>query len=80
VKEYLEEINPKHPILKNVGSTADSGKKEELPFYMGSLDKIKADEKALEKYKNDYKGTYIVSDKLDGNSALVYYKKGEINF
>ncbi len=78
IKEYLEEINPKHPILKNVGSTTDAGKKEELPFYMGSLDKIKADEKALDKYKKDYKGTYIVSDKLDGNSALIHYKKGEM--
>ncbi len=76
VKEYLEELNPKHPILKNVGSTFDSGKKEELPYYMGSLDKIKADEKAIEKFKNEYKGNYIVSDKLDGNSALVHYKKG----
>lgn len=78
VKEHLESLNPNHPILKYVGSTAESGKKQELPHYMGSLDKIKADEKALEKYKQEYKGTYMVSDKLDGNSAMIYFNKGEM--
>ena len=77
-KDYMETLNPNHPILKFVGSTAASGKKQELPYYMGSLDKIKADEKALDKYKHDYKGAYMVSDKLDGNSAMIHSKNGVV--
>ncbi len=70
VKEYLENINPTHPILKSVGTS--QGNKVKLPFYMASLDKIKNDEKTLEKFKNSYKDEYIISDKLDGISALLY--------
>lgn len=78
IKDYLENLNSKHPILKHIGSTAESGKKEELPYFMGSLDKIKSDEKAVEKFKKDYPDSYMVSDKLDGNSALIYYTNGEM--
>jgi DNA ligase (NAD+) len=77
IKEYLEAKNPKHPILKNIGSNIDEDKKVELPYFMGSLDKIKTDEKILEKFKKDYKDTYIVSDKLDGNSGMIYIKSGK---
>jgi NAD-dependent DNA ligase len=78
IKEHLEDINPNHPILKNVGAVAEGEQKETLPYYMGSLDKIKADEKAIEKYKKEYQGNYIVSDKLDGNSGMIYFKGGEL--
>jgi len=79
IKDYLEELNPQHPILKNIGSTVgDAEKKEELPYFMGSLDKIKSDEKALTKFKEQFSRTYVVSDKLDGNSALFYAKNDEV--
>lgn len=71
IKEYLEGINPNHPILKAVG-TGLHGEKFELPYFMASLDKIKTDEKVLEKFKSTYKCSYMVSDKLDGNSAMYY--------
>ena len=79
IKEYLEEKNPNHPILKTVGAAIVDvdNRKEELPYYMGSLDKIKGEEKVLEKFKKEYKDSYIVSDKLDGNSALFYIKNGQ---
>lgn len=77
IKEYLETKNPDNPILKNVGSIAESGKKEDLPYFMGSLDKIKSDEKAIEKFKNTYSDSYMISDKLDGNSAMIQFKKGK---
>jgi DNA ligase (NAD+) len=76
IKEYLESINPNHPILKHVGSTVDADNKEELPYFLGSLDKIKSDENALDKFKKSYIGSYVVSDKLDGISALLYHKDG----
>lgn len=78
IRDHLASINANHPILKNVGSVGEGGKKEELPYFMGSLDKIKSDEKAIDKFKTDYPGTFVVSDKLDGNSALIYYKEGEM--
>lgn len=79
IKEYLEDKNPNHPILKTVGAAVIlDNRKEELPYYMGSLDKIKGEEKVLEKFKKEYKDSYIVSDKLDGNSAMFYIKNVQL--
>ena len=78
IREHLESINPNHPVLKAVGNRVDHGKKEQLPYFLGSLDKIKSDEKLVDKFKKDYPGTYIMSDKLDGNSALLYISGNEV--
>lgn len=71
LKEKLAKIAPKHPFLKQVGAPVVRGVKVELPYWMGSLDKIRDDEKSLEKWKAKYPGTYTVSDKLDGISAMI---------
>jgi|UniRef100_A0A6C0JTT8 DNA ligase (NAD+) len=73
VKDYLKKLDPKNPYFKRVG--ADEETKVKLPFWMGSLDKIKDDEKAIDSWKNKYHGSSIISDKLDGISCL-YYKNG----
>lgn len=79
IREYLEIINPEHPILKNIGSViGDETKKVKLPFFMGSLDKIKAEETVLNKFKQKYNGSYLVSEKLDGVSGLIYIKNCNI--
>jgi len=80
IHDYLEDLNPNNPILKNVGSllNKDAEKKVNLPYFMGSLDKIKADEKILEKFKTTYKNEYLISDKLDGNSAMIQATKGKV--
>jgi NAD-dependent DNA ligase len=75
LKARLRKLAPKHPFLKQVGAPVVAGAKVPLPFWMGSLDKIRDDEKALQKWKAKYVGEYIVSDKLDGNSALLVYDK-----
>lgn len=49
---------------------APSKTKVRLPYFMGSLQKIKADVKKLNKWKQKYGGDCIVSTKLDGVSAL----------
>ena len=41
-----------------------------LPYEMWSMDKIKPDTDALDKWKQTYKGPYVISSKLDGVSAL----------
>jgi DNA ligase (NAD+) len=73
IKEYLAEIIPNHPVLQNIGTSIDAKKKVCLPFFMGSLDKIKNDEKILMNWHKQYPGPYVISDKLDGNSGLLTY-------
>jgi DNA ligase (NAD+) len=73
-KDHLAKIAPKHPFLKQVGAPV-AGNKVALPYWMGSLDKIRDDPKALDKWKKEYAGPVVVSDKLDGNSALIVYDK-----
>jgi NAD-dependent DNA ligase len=75
VKEYLRKKDPRNPYLKKVGAQIEFNK-EKLPFYIGSLDKIKDDEKAILKWKKTYTGDYVVSQKLDGISCLLYYDNG----
>jgi NAD-dependent DNA ligase len=53
--------------------------KVKLPFFMGSLDKIKPSTNALEKWLNDYPGPYVISYKLDGISALLCKKDNKIS-
>lgn len=76
VKNYLKKIDPKNPYFKRVG--ADEETKVKLPYWMGSLDKIKDDEKAIDSWKKKYKGSAIVSDKLDGISCLFYKNDNDI--
>lgn len=74
VKDELMKRDPNNPSLKRIGAPI-KGEKVQLPFWMGSLDKIRDDPKQLQKWKTKYEGQYIVSDKLDGNSALLVYGK-----
>jgi DNA ligase (NAD+) len=67
IKEHYEnkfktKINVGAPILKS---------KVKLPYYMGSLDKIKPAMSEFNKWLSKYNGPYILSYKLDGISALI---------
>jgi DNA ligase (NAD+) len=73
VKAYLQKRDPKHPILLQVGSIVRSGKVT-LPYWMGSMDKIKSNDKDIRKWASRFAGGVILSDKLDGNSALIHMK------
>jgi len=77
VKNYLTTKDPNNIVLKEIGATAP-GEKVKLPYWMGSLDKIREDEKALNKWKASHAGDVVISDKLDGNSALLVYKSKTI--
>lgn len=78
VRTTLRKRDPKNPAVKKIGTAIDikDGRKEKLPYFMGSMDKIKSDSSALESFRSKFAGDYIVSDKLDGNSALLYCKDG----
>ena len=71
VKNYLRQIDPQNAYLKKVGAPIILNK-EKLPFYMGSLDKIKDNEAEIVKWQTKYKGSYVISEKLDGISCLLY--------
>ena len=68
--EHLEKIAPNHPFLTEVGASV-KGEKVKIPYWMGSLDKIKDDAKTIEKWRKTYPGECVISDKLDGNSGLL---------
>ena len=76
-KEELRKRDPNHPLLKEVGVSKTG--KTKLPSYMGSMDKIKNNEKELnnwiKKYNNE--NGYVLSDKLDGISGLLQHIDGE---
>ena len=78
LREWAEE---KFPNNKNIqqgheGIVVDK-KKVKLPYFLGSMDKIKPDTKVLTNWINKFKGPYIISAKLDGMSALYCNDNGE---
>lgn len=76
LEDYLREIKPNSPLLKNVGAGAPVTKKIKLPFNMPSLSKAK-DPKAFESFITKYTGPYVVSDKMDGISLLLDGRSGK---
>lgn len=73
--DFLRYKEPKNKLLKKVGSEVKSKNKIELDYYLGSMDKIKPPSNQLEKWLNKYKSPYILTEKLDGVSGLLIYKK-----
>lgn len=71
------EKKPKKPVV-GAKVRATDARKQKLPFWMGSMDKIKAeDEASLVRWKKSFtSGGFVFSDKLDGNSALLHYSNG----
>lgn len=77
LKEHVEKVNPSSTILQTVGAPLEiEREKVKLPYFMGSMDKIKPDTGALTKWKHKYKGDYVLSAKLDGISALYVCENG----
>lgn len=69
--DELKKRNPKHKLLSKIGAETHSKNKIKIPFYMGSMDKIKPGTGELDKWKKKFKNDYLLSDKLDGTSALL---------
>lgn len=79
LREFLLLKSPKSKILKMIGASVKSKDKVELPYYLGSMDKIKPPSNKLDNWTKKYSPPYIMSDKLDGVSALLMYKDNNIN-
>jgi DNA ligase (NAD+) len=72
IKDFVKSKYPANAVHNEVGAEVETVDvpKAELPYYMGSMDKIKADTDALNKWKQQYNAPYVISCKLDGVSAL----------
>jgi DNA ligase (NAD+) len=81
LKDYIESKHPQNKAIKEVGAKIAKIEKNKvkLPYFMGSMDKIKPDTGAIYKWMEDHKGPYILSAKLDGVSALYVSKAGKNN-
>ncbi len=76
--DVLKKKDPKNKLLKNIGSKTEE--KFLLPYHMGSMDKIKNDSKVLNRWKKKFDGSYSITDKLDGCSALLHYTHSNKKF
>jgi DNA ligase (NAD+) len=81
IKEYMESKYPDNKILNEIGAPISKKEKVDLPYFMGSMDKLKTEEsinKWIEKYPADYiiPSGYIISAKLDGVSGLYSTENG----
>jgi DNA ligase (NAD+) len=74
----LESLDKNNKLLNTVSSNNEENKTL-LPYFLGSQDKIKFSKETnkLDRWLKKYKGSYILSDKLDGISALLVIDKSE---
>jgi DNA ligase (NAD+) len=77
LKSYALERYPDNLTVRNGHLNVEISKdKVDLPYFMGSMEKIKPDTTALTNWKLNYKGPYVISSKLDGISALYSTENG----
>ena len=76
--DEIKKRDPKNDFLKKVGFEITGKNKVELPYYMGSMDKIKISESdRLSKWQKKFnKHDYVIMDKLDGISCLFVLNNG----
>ena len=74
IVERIETLDPYNSFFNKVGQNVkDEKAKVDLPFIMGSMTKPSLPKlaKFIDSFKRKYNSTYIISDKLDGVSALL---------
>ncbi len=77
LKSFAQEKFPNNDVINNGHLNIEMSKeKVDLPYFMGSMEKIKPDTRALANWRKSYKGPYVVSSKLDGISALYTTENG----
>lgn len=70
--DELESLNPRDPVLTEIGAPVAHGAVP-LPYAMMSLDKVKRGTNKLAAWASAHPGPYVVSDKLDGTSAMIVW-------
>ena len=78
--DLIKDIDPTNQVLKQIGAKITTKEKIKLPYTMFSMNKIKpTDINILDRWRNEYIGPYICSDKLDGVSAMLYKHNNRLN-
>lgn len=82
IKDFMQLHYPENKVLKEVGHEEVQRKHKTmvaLPYWLGSMDKIKNSETDLKKWLNkNYMGeNVVISEKLDGVSALYVIGNGD---
>ena len=72
VFEYASKTYPNNEALDEVGAPIEKKDKVQLPYFMGSMDKIKPTTDSLTRWVGKYPSNdgYVISAKLDGVSGL----------
>jgi NAD-dependent DNA ligase len=78
--DLLKEKKSDSKVLQNIGAPVrEDVKKVKLPVWMGSLDKVKPASRDLELWLERFPPPTMISDKLDGISALLrYHENGTV--
>ncbi len=71
---FAKQANPTHPYFLGIGSDVRGGKVL-LPYQMGSLDQKYENDILDWIISNDIESDLIISDKLDGASAMIIFNK-----
>ena len=80
LREHILKKDPTNVIANDQQTQiTDNTSKVKLPYEMWSMDKIKPDTNALTKFKEKFKGPYVISAKVDGVSALYSTESGTPN-
>ena len=79
IRDFLQLKSPKSKVLKQIGASVKSKDKVPLPYYLGSMDKIKPPSNKLNSWIKKYSAPYVMTDKLDGVSGLLVYNNKNIN-
>jgi NAD-dependent DNA ligase len=80
LREYILKKDPSNALANDQQTQIKNDtSKVKLPYEMWSMDKIKPDTNALTKFKQTYKGPYVISAKVDGVSALYSTETGSPN-
>ena len=68
--ELLASMEPIHPLLTKVRITPKGGIMVKMPYYLGSLDKVKQADELGKWLKKTTETDFLISEKLDGISGL----------
>ena len=80
ITDIIKKRDPTNKILGQIGAPLRSQVvKVKLPFWMGSMDKVKPQTKELATWLNKYDPPYFISSKLDGLSGMVTYNIPSLN-
>lgn len=73
--DRLRQLDPNNALVGSKVGAEPTINKTRLPFFMGSMDK-KSDAQSISRFVERKDGPFVVSDKLDGVSALYVVNKG----